>query len=412
MGKLDERWLSSPTRRAALRSLVTSFVAGSPLLRGQQDPYRDHSRVPAMKELVNAFDFEAVAFAKLPRDAYDYTALGVEDEFTLRRNRQAFEWVELIPKGIVDANSVVTATEVLGTQMAFPIMIAPTASHLSLHPEGEMGTHQGATAASNTPYIISNNASFPVDKIAKAATGPLWFQLYPKETLEDNRELIEIAQDNGCKAIVLTYDGAAGNSTTGPRERALHDRHLGSSRLEQDASNGGDKTRSAQGRRAPRPRKYGLAGSGVGLDWKWVDSVRAVTKVPFLTKGILTGEDAAACVEHGVNGIVVSNHGGRAMDYGPATLEVLAEVVDGTKGRIPVLVDGGFRRGTDVLKALALGAKAVCLGRVPRWGLAAYGAAGSQRILEIVQAELVMAMAATGRPTLASIDRTLVRTDF
>ena len=110
MGKLDERWLSSPTRRAALRSLVTSFVAGSPLLRGQQDPYRDHSRVPAMKELVNAFDFEAVAFAKLPRDAYDYTALGVEDEFTLRRNRQAFEWVELIPKGIVDANSVVTAT--------------------------------------------------------------------------------------------------------------------------------------------------------------------------------------------------------------------------------------------------------------------------------------------------------------
>ena len=129
-------------------------------------------------------------------------------------------------------------------------------------------------------------------------------------------------------------------------------------------------------------------GSGVGLDWKWVDSVRAVTKVPFLTKGILTGEDAAACVEHGVNGIVVSNHGGRAMDYGPATLEVLAEVVDGTKGRIPVLVDGGFRRGTDVLKALALGAKAVCLGRVPRWGLAAYGAAGSQRILEIVQAEL------------------------
>jgi len=365
-----------------------------------------------MRELVNAFDFEAIAFAKLPRDAYDYTALGVEDEFTLRRNRQAFAWVELIPRGIVDANSVVTATEVLGTQMAFPIMIAPTASHLSLHPEGEMGTHEGATAASNTPYIISNNASFPVDKIAKAASGPIWFQLYPKETLEDNRELIEIAQDNGCKAIVLTYDGAAGNSATGPRERALHDRHLGSNRLEQDANNGGDKTRATQGRRPPRARKYGLTGSGVGLDWKWVDSVRAVTKVPFLTKGILTGEDAAACVEHGVNGIVVSNHGGRAMDYGPATLEVLAEVVDGTQGRIPVLVDGGFRRGTDVLKALALGAKAVCLGRVPRWGLAAYGPAGSQRILEIVQGKLVMAMAATGRPTLASIDRTLVRTDF
>jgi len=413
LGKLENQWLSSPTRRTALRSLVTSFVAGTPLLRGQQDPFRDHSRVPAMKELVNAFDFEAVAFAKLPRDAYDYTALGVEDEFTLRRNRQAFEWVELIPKGIVDANSVVTATEVLGTPMAYPIMIAPTASHLSLHPEGELGTHKGATAASNTPFIISNNASLPVDKIAKAATGPIWFQLYPKETLADNQQLIDVAQDNGCKAIVLTYDGAAGSSATGPRERALHDRHLESNRLEQDASNGGDKSRIAvETRRTRRPRKYGLTGSGAGLDWKWVDSVRAVTKVPFLTKGILTGEDAAACVEHGVNGIVVSNHGGRAMDYGPATLEVLAEVVDGTKGRIPVLVDGGFRRGTDVLKALALGAKAVCLGRVPRWGLAAYGPQGSQRILEIVQGELVMAMAATGRPTLASIDRTLVRTDF
>jgi isopentenyl diphosphate isomerase/L-lactate dehydrogenase-like FMN-dependent dehydrogenase len=412
MGKLEDQWLSSSTRRTALRSLVTTFVGGSTLLRGQQDPYRDHSRVPAMNELVSAFDFEAVAFAKLPRDAYDYTALGVEDEFTLRRNRQAFEWVELIPRAIVDVSSVQTATDVLGTRMAFPIMIAPTASHLSLHPEGEVGTHQGATAASNTPFIISNNASLPLAKIAKAAAGPIWFQLYPKETLQDNQEAIEIAQNAGCKAIVLTYDGASGESLTGPRERALHDRHLESRRLEQDANGGGDSTRVAQGRRARRPRKYGLTGNAVGLDWKFVDAVRAVTKVPFLTKGILTGEDAKACVEHGLSGIVVSNHGGRAMDYGPATLEVLAEVVDGAEGRIPVIIDGGFRRGTDVLKALALGAKAVCLGRVPRWGLAAYGPAGAQRILEIVQGELVMAMAATGRPSLESINRTLVKTDF
>ena len=379
MGKLENQWLSSPTRRTALRSLVTSFVAGTPLLRGQQDPFRDHSRVPAMKELVNAFDFRGGRVREVTRGMRMTTQL-LEWKTSSRSDvtgRYHLEWVELIPKGIVDANSVVTATEVLGTPMAYPIMIAPTASHLSLHPEGELGTHKGATAASNTPFIISNNASLPVDKIAKAAAGPIWFQLYPKETLADNQQLIDVAQDNGCKAIVLTYDGAAGSSATGPRERALHDRHLESNRLEQDASNGGDKSRIAvETRRTRRPRKYGLTGSGAGLDWKWVDSVRAVTKVPFLTKGILTGEDAAACVEHGVNGIVVSNHGGRAMDYGPATLEVLAEVVDGTKGRIPVLVDGGFRRGTDVLKALALGAKAVCLGRVPRWGLASLRAAG------------------------------------
>jgi len=412
MGRLENQWLSGATRRTAIKSLMTSFVAGSPLLRAQQDPYRDHSRVPALREMINAFDFEPVAYAKLPRDAYDYTALGVEDEFTLRRNRQAFEWVELIPRGIVDANSVTTATEVLGTKMAFPIMIAPTASHLSLHPEGEFGMHKGATAAAGTPMIISNNASLPIDKIGKAAAGPIWFQLYPKETLEDYRESIETAQDAGCKGIVFTYEGASGTSSTGPRERALHDRHLDSQRQEQDAKNNGEKPRAPETRRSRRVQKYGTSGSTAGIDWKQLDSIRALSKVPFLAKGILTGEDAKACVEHGLSGIVVSNHGGRVMDYGPATIEALSEVVDGTQGRIPVLVDGGFRRGADVLKALALGAKAVCLGRVPRWGLAAYGPAGTQRILEIVQGELILAMASTGRSTLDSIDRTLVRTDF
>jgi 4-hydroxymandelate oxidase len=411
MGKIESQWLSSPSRRSAIRSLMTGFLAGSPLLRAQQDPYRDHSRVPALREMITPFDFEPVAYAKLPRDAYDYTALGVEDEFTLRRNRQAFEWVELIPRGIVDANSVSTATEVLGTKMAFPIMVAPTASHLSLHPEGEYGMHKGCSAASGTPMIISNNASLPLDKIGKAAAGPIWFQLYPKETLDDYREAIEIAQDAGCKAIAFTYDGASGASSTGPRERALHDRHLDSQRQVEDQKTSGDKFRATP-RRPRRQPKYGLTGSTAGIDWKLVDSIRAMCKVPFLTKGILTGEDAKACVEHGLSGIIVSNHGGRAMDYGPATLEVLGEVVDGAQGRIPVLVDSGFRRGADVLKALALGAKAVCLGRVSRWGLAAYGPAGTQRILEIVQAELMLAMASTGRASLDSIDRSLVKADF
>ena len=415
MGRVESQWSTGSTRRSALLGM-SSFFAASPILRGQQDPFRDSSRVPGMNELLNAFDFEAAAYAKLPRDAYDYTALGVQGEFTLRRNRQAFDWVELLPKGVVDVSSVKTATEVLGTKMAFPIMVAPTASHLSLHPEGELGTHQGATAASNTPYIISNNASFPIDKIAQAANGPIWFQLYHKETVEDNQEYIERAQDCGCRAVVVTNDGnGAGTSRTGPRERDMHDRNLNSRRMEQDSGNGGRPVLGAstgRTRRQGAPSKYGLTGGGRSLDWKLMDGIHSVTKVPILTKGILTGEDAKACVEHGLDGIIVSNHGGRAMDYGPSTLEVLAEVVDAVQGRIPVLIDSGFRRGSDILKALALGAKAVCLGRVPRWGLAAYGPVGSQRILEIMQAELVMAMAATGRPSLESINRTLVRTDF
>jgi 4-hydroxymandelate oxidase len=423
MGSIENQWRSSPTRRSALKSLA-GFLAASPLLRGQQDPFRDHSRVPGINELVTAFDFEPVAFAKVPRDSYDYMALGVEDEFTLRRNRQAFDWVELVPKAVADVSSVKTATEMLGVKMAFPIMISPTASHSSLHPEGELGTHKGATAASNTLYIISNNASYPVDKIAAAATGPMWFQLYHRQDLEENRELIERAQDAGCRAIAVTNDGGASPvskkypSGPGPRERALHDRHLESRRMQQDAQNGG-RGQPGPSRRAQNAasaggegRSGGEGGERGGIDWKLMDAIHGVTKVPVLVKGILTAEDAKGCVDHGLDGIIVSNHGGRAMDYGPSTLEVLAEVVDGVQGKIPVLIDGGFRRGTDVLKALALGAKAVSLGRVPRWGLAAYGPAGSQRILEIVQGELVLAMAATGRPTLDSIDRTLVRTDF
>ena len=419
MGRLESEWRSSWTRRSALRNLA-AFLAGSPFLKAQQDPFRDHSRVPGMNELATAFDFEPVAYAKIARDAYDYMALGVEGEFTLRRNRQAFEWVDLIPKNPVDAGSVRALTEVLGTKMAFPIMISPTASHSSLHPTGELGTHQGATAASGTPYIISNNASYPVDKIAGAATGPIWFQLYHRPDVEGNRELIERAQDAGCRAIVVTNDGGASPinrkypNGPGPRERALHDRYLESQRQQNDARGRGGPAAGAARRvvRTGESASTAEGGDRGGLDWKLMDAIHAVTKVPILTKGILTGEDAKACVEHGLDGIVVSNHGGRAMDYGPSTLEVLAEVVDAVQGRIPVLIDGGFRRGSDVLKALALGAKAVSLGRVPRWGLAAYGPAGSQRILEIVQHELVMAMAATGRPTLDSIDRTLVRTDF
>ncbi len=146
--------------------------------------------------------------------------------------------------------------------------------------------------------------------------------------------------------------------------------------------------------------------------WEFIDQIRPLIKVPFLAKGILTPEDARLCIEHGLDGVYVSNHGGRSLDYDPSTLEVLPEIVDAVQGRVPVLVDSGFRSGSDVLKAIALGAKAVCVGRAARWGLGAFGAAGVQRVLEILQGELIIAMARTGRPALESIDRTLVRTHF
>ena len=403
MGSLELRWRLSLTRRAALRR-VAAFVAGSPLLSGQQDPFRDHSRVPGLNELVTALDFEPVAHAKLPRDAYDYTALGVEGEFTLRRNRQVFDWVQLVPKALAGAGPVQTATEILGAPMAFPILVAPSAGQGQLHPEGEMATHQGATAASNTTMIVSVNSSFPLEKTAAAAAGPLWYQHYPRgPEVEDNRDLLERAQALGCRAIVLTLDNQIG---TGVRERTMHDRNL-ARRAAVPAAN-----LRPGGRGDPPSSPYRVSGGYPYLDWAWLEKIRPLVRVPLLVKAILTAEDARLCVERGLQGIVVSNHGGRNADYHPSTLEVLPEIVDAVQGRIPVLIDSGFRRGADVLKALALGADAVCLGRVARWGLAAYGPPGVQRVLEIVQGELALAMAHTGRPTLASIDRTLVRTDF
>ena len=372
---------------------MAAFLAGSPLLRGQQDPFRDHSRIPALDELKTAFDFEPVAYAKLPRYNYDYTAYGTDGEFTLRRNREAFDWVELIPNRASDVAAIQTSTEILGTKMDFPLLVSPSAGHTMLHPDGEMATYQGAIAASNTPYIVSNVSSFPFEKIAATGKGPLWFQLYPKLELDDNREVLERVQGAGAKAVVVTIDQQAD-----VHERALHDRHLGG--------------RPPAPRRAPPKNPYRVAESRLFYHWRFFEQIRPLVKVPLLAKGILTAEDARLCVEHGLDGVYVSNHGGRSLDYSPSTLEVLPEIVDAVGSKVPIVFDSGVRRGADALKALALGARAVCLGRLPRWGLGAYGAPGVQRILEIMQAELVQAMAYTGRPSLASLNRTLVRTDF
>jgi isopentenyl diphosphate isomerase/L-lactate dehydrogenase-like FMN-dependent dehydrogenase len=225
------------------------------------------------------------------------------------------------------------------------------------------------------------------------------------ETAEDTIDRIERAQDAGCSAVAWTVDGPVGPY----RERVLHGRHLGGYGDTDENNPTGSRRRNPRAA-AQAPPPYGVRSQV--LDWKFLSSWRSSVKVPLLIKGVVTAADARLCVENGVAGIVVSNHGARRVGQGCSTLEVLPEIADEVKGRIAVLVDSGFRRGSDVLKALALGADAVCLGRVTRWGLAAYGPAGAQRVLEIIQAELKLAMAHTGRPNLRSIDRTLVRTSF
>ncbi|MDE3196602.1 MAG: alpha-hydroxy-acid oxidizing protein [Acidobacteriota bacterium] len=383
-------------RRECLRAFA-AFVASSPLLRSQQDPVRDHSRVGGLAEMVKTFDFEAVTREKAPRTAYDYMAYGVDGEFTLRRNREAYDWVELISKRIAAAGAPRTATEVFGTKMAYPIMVSPTGSQGLLHPDGDMATHKGAQAASNTPMVVSNNSSFTFDKVAAAATSPLWVQLYPKQQLDANRTYLDAAQASGAKAVVVTIDQQASNY-----ERSLHDRNLG--------GRGGVTSSRFGNLRSGNP--YRVYDTRLWYEWKFFTDLRPFVKMPIIAKGILTAEDAKMCLEHGVDGVYISNHGGRSLDYDPATLEVLPEVVDAVGGKVPVLFDGGVRRGTDALKALALGANVVLLGRVPLWGLGSFGPNGVQKVLEIVQAELVEAMRFTGQTSVASIDRRIAMTKF
>ncbi len=406
---------TATTRRRVLGGLGAGFAGV--LLRSQQDRLRDglresaggttdEPRVPGMDELKTVQEFETVAYYKLSRDSFDYTAQGAEGEFTLRRNREAFDWVELIPRDIVDVSSVKTDAQVLGTPLKFPIFVSPSAGMSALNRDGEMACHQGATAASDTPMIISANASFPVDKIAAAASSPIWWQLYPQEDLDHTKELLDRALAAGSKAIVMTVDQQAEYAESNARDRHL----TGAS--SSGGAGGGAAFSHATSVFSAHQNQYRLGTARLWYNWQYFDKVRNMLKVPLLVKGVLTGEDAKLFVDHGADGIYVSNHGGRSLDYDPSTIEVLADIVGAVPARVPVIFDSGIRSGSDILKALALGAKAVCLGRAVRWGLAAYGAAGVQRVLELLQAELVMAMEQTGRPDLASIDKTLVRTHF
>jgi len=402
LSRSDDRWRHSLTRREALLSLA-GMLAGSPLLRAQLDPrpLNAHRRVPGIDEMMTAFDFEPICFANMPLANYDYMAHGSDSEFTLRRNREAFDWVELVERPGTSPDAVNPATEILGIRMEYPIFVAPSTRQRDLHPDGDAGMYQGATAT-GTPMILASGSSIPIQKVASSAAGPRWSQFYPIQNLTAARDQIELFQANGARAIVVTVD-----QQTSRYERDLHDRYLGGSTTPRRVEGAEPFAASTRG-----AAKYRVDPRRMWYSWKYLDDIRPFVKGPMLIKGIINPEDAKVCVERGYDGIIVSNHGGRAMDYVPSTLEVLPEIVDAVGGKIPVLVDSGFRRGADIVKAIALGASAVCLGRAPRWGLGAFGPAGVQRLLEILHAEVRDAMARTGRATLAALDRTAVRTNF
>ncbi len=343
-----------------------------------------------METLININDYEVLAQTRLKKPVWDYYAGGSNDEITIRANREAFERIRLRPRFLVDVSTIDTHTTVLDTPVSMPILVAPTAYQCMAHPEGECDTVRGAGAA-DTLMIASTVATRSLEEIAAAATGPLWFQLYMYDERDAAVMLVKRAQAAGYRALVVTVD----TPHISKRERDVRNKFI-----------------------VPQPPlvmanftgKYATeTGMHAAVTWDIIPWLRSLTSMPILLKGILTAEDARIAVEHGVEGIIVSNHGGRQLDGAIATIEALPEIVEAVAGRCEVYMDGGIRRGSDVLKALALGARAVLVGRPILWGLAVDGQAGVERVLKLLHGELEMAMALSGKPTLASIDRSLVK---
>ena len=353
---------------------------------------------------VNLYDFEAAALARLPRPTRDYYCGGANDEITLERNRAAYEAIPIHYRVLRDVSQRDLSTSVLGIPLSMPIVVAPTACHQLAHPEGELATARAAGAA-GTLMMISTLANFAMEDISRATTGPLWFQLYVYRDRGVTLELIQRAEAAGCRAIVLTVDAPVG----GQRERDVRNEFCLPEGI-------------VMRNLLPAGRSFAGLGDGKGsaaayinamfdpsISWRDLDWLAVHTQLPVLVKGLVRADDAVRAREHGAQGVIVSNHGGRQLDTSPATIEVLESITTAIDGRIEVLIDGGVRRGTDVLKALALGARAVLVGRPILWGLSVDGEQGVRRVLDILREELDVAMALAGCCSVDEVDADLVR---
>jgi len=354
---------------------------------------------------VNLAEYEARAQASLPRPIWDYYSGGADDELTLRDNRAAYARRKLRPRVLVDVSRIEVATTVLGTPIAAPVLVAPLAYQKMAHPHGEAGTARAAAAA-GTLMILSTLSTTRLEEVAAAAPGaPRWFQLYVYKERAVSAGLVRRAAAAGYQALVLTVD----TPRLGRRERDLRNGFtlppgMSMANFEGELAEKPDAAPGSSGL-----GNYASANLDTTLTWEVVAWLRSLSALPVVVKGIVTAEDARLAVAHGAAAIVVSNHGGRQLDGAPATLDALAEVVDAVGGACEVYVDGGIRRGTDVVKALALGARAVLLGRPVLWGLAHAGEAGVARVLELLFAELEHALALCGRPSVHALDRALLQ---
>jgi isopentenyl diphosphate isomerase/L-lactate dehydrogenase-like FMN-dependent dehydrogenase len=394
-------------RRAFLR-----FLAGSPYVAalGGLRAYAQ-KQAPELAEVIadpkdalDVMDFEEAAHRKVQPAHWAYMVSGTDEDLTIRANREGYRHIQLRPRRLRDATKVDMRTDLFGTVYNSPIFTCPTGGQRSFHPDGELGVAR-ATKARGTLQFLSTSTGVALEEVNSAHGRPVWYQLYASDKWEVVEKIVRRVEAAGCPVIALTVDATTGrNSETFMRLRPKDVRVCGT------CHDGGQSPSMKERKMYEGIDMTGANTQNPAMTWEFVDRLRKATTVKLFIKGIETGEDARLCLEHGIDGILVSNHGGRATETLRGTIEALPEVVDAVHNRIPVFVDGGVRRGTDAFKALALGAKAVGIGRPMLWGLGAFGQAGVDRVLEILQAELNLAMGNCGTQNVAAIDRSYIGT--
>jgi 4-hydroxymandelate oxidase len=392
------RVMTQITRRQLLLSAGSMAVARRPVF-SQSRKVDSKADGAALARATTLLDFEPMARARLSNMVYEYVAGGAGSEVTLRSNTESWDHIRLRSRVMVDVSHIDTRVRFFGRELPHPVVLAPTSYHRMIHPEGELGTVRGAGQV-GAVLVAASFATTGIEDMARAASTPLWFQLYVQRDRGFTRNLVQKAEAAGCAALCLTVD----QSVRGYRDRdsrASFTLPAGLERVNMKGLNAAVSTASTL------PSENGIYSPMFDptLSWKDIDWLRGFIKVPLLVKGVMTPEDADASAKAGVDGLIVSNHGGRSLDTLPSTAEVLPAIAEKVAGRIPLLVDGGIRRGTDVLKGIALGASAVLIGRPYVYGLAVGGADGVRRVVEILLTEFKMAMALSGVTRIGMINR-------
>ena len=365
-----------------------SFLAASPLMMAQQEGLKDP------KAAFSVMDFEEAAHRTVPIAHWAYMTTGVDDDSTLHANREGFKKFALRPRRLVDVSHIDTSVRLFGTKWASPVYISACGSQRAFHPDGELGTARAAKTK-NAAQMLSTVTSNSYESVADALGRPPWFQMYAPRNWDAVEKMVRRVEAAGCSVLVLTVDQNGGRNTETQRRLSVADTRQCSACH-----------KLGPGNTSERPMFSGLETGGTNspaMTWNFVDQLKKSTKMKLALKGLETREDAAIACEHPVDAIIVSNHGGRAEETGRGTIEILPEIVEAVRGRIPVMIDGGFRRGTDVFKALALGATAVGIGRPYLWGLGAFGQAGVERVLDIFEAELTLTMRQCGTRSVDEI---------